>query len=174
MTGSRDGHKNRVYAAEAAVFPFESDLADHKAVQAYADKVVRSAKFKALWIEHHASEYTDPPSKIVVKMTRGHGARVYRNRTVLYRAPGRGALRHVPFIEIGERGMCTNLVLHEIAHLIACHDDGHGREFARVLLLLVRRFRPEDAPALLEQYKLRRIRYSKPATTAPAAQRAAS
>lgn len=186
--GHRDGHKNRIYAAENMTFSWTPDLANEKAVQAYCDKVVRSAKFKKLWTEAYAKDYhtaartfgATPPVKVIVKFTRGTGARVYRKRTVLYRARAtknfpRPTMHQVPYIEIGNRGKCSHVVLHELAHLLSPDDKGHGRDFARVFLALVRRFFPEQAPTLLAQYKQRRIRYSRtPSPATSTSQRAAS
>lgn len=157
MASLRNGHANRLYAAEADTFPWVPDLADEREVQAWCDKVVRSAKFKALWNEHHPKESweTPPPKRVIVKTARGTGSRTYTNVLTEHRG------QWLPYIVVGERGRCRWVVLHELTHIIDPVGSHHGRAFARIYLALIRRFLPESGPLLAEQFKAHGVRYSR-------------
>lgn len=163
MASLRDGRVNRLYASEQSVFEWEPDLDTEADVQAWCDKIVRSSKFKALWAEYHPD---DPPrrrgggapKRVLVKTTRGWGAHAYANSLAYHRG------QWLRYIEVGAKGRCRWVVLHELAHIID-PDCGHGRSFARIYLLLVRRFLPESAPALVVSFKEHRVKYTKPSHT---------
>lgn len=145
MPSLRDGCANRLYAAEWDAFrhvPW-TELSQSESL-AFARKVLRSAAVRKLWAEYNPGRGMMPP--VTVKITHGSGSRYFS---------------WLGEIRLGRDMLTRHIVLHEIAHAIARSDSGHGREFARVYLALVRRFLPADAPALLASYRSHRVRYTK-------------
>ena len=120
----RDVQRSKLYAAEKAVrdtIPERKfDPSNLDAVQAYVDKLQRSAWFKRRW-QHRP--------RIVVGHARGNAcASAWGSRLILLPRDKQWA-------------WCEIVILHEVAHCLTnWHPDGgaHGRDFARTFLELVR------------------------------------
>ncbi len=88
---------------------------DIREVRAYVDALVDSDDFQATW-----------PDVLVIECERrGSGA------TWSLACPSLSTIRLAELSQL--------IVLHEVAHICAPNDGGHGPEFARTFLTLVRR-----------------------------------
>lgn len=156
-----EGHRLRVYRAEnLAAHLHYVDLLDGslQAAQEYCDRICRSA----WWGRNYKPGPNVLPRVIVLRGRNGggaafRGAKVYRRYwhphirlgTAECTAAGRPAIAD-PWV-----------ILHELAHIMSGTDEsGHGREFARCLMLLVRRWLgPDAAAALREGYTVENVKY---------------
>lgn len=170
-------HRNRQYHAEHLArqkMPLPPLDGTQKAAQAYVDRITRSAWWRRTcppsWMGDnrdklgHIFDDSQPPQRIIVNRTRGRGGWAYAHLI-----PHRGKL--FPEIRLGghelEPGQPPAIanpwvLLHEVAHIMAMSADhqGHGREFARYFMLLVRRWLgPDAARALREAYAAAGVRY---------------
>jgi hypothetical protein len=164
-----EGKTIKVYRAEdlaALRLPAAELDGTLEAAQAYADKVTRSAHWKRncqLRLGVDGQRHT--PTKVHVTRSRGEGSWAGGLYTV------RG--RTYPRVHLGtKRGRLPGgvarpphiadpwVILHELAHIATPGDPGHGREFARVFLGLVRRFLgPESGKVLLAAYRAEQVKY---------------
>lgn len=171
----------RVYRAEwraAEVYPVRPLDGSLPTAQAYVDRITRSSWWRKncppSWmgdeVRNGYLDRTRPPRRIIVEESRGGGASAAYS-VKKYRG------KYFPFIRLGNkaRGSGYNLshrapirdpwvVLHEIAHIMACSADngerGHGREFARFYMMLVRRWLgPDAAWALRHAYATEGVKY---------------
>ena len=167
----------RAYRAEARAahaHPGTPLDGTERAAQTYVDRITRST-----WWQHNCppswlgddsdtTGYFDtsrPPRRVIVKATRGVGG--YAHVNVLYKHRG----RWFPQIRLGTRDHIHNgtpavadpwVILHELAHIMDAADDkhGHGRDFARFMLMLVRRWLgPAHAAALRAEFTTERVKY---------------
>jgi hypothetical protein len=176
--------KLRLYRAEwvaSTVHPVEPLDGTVKTAQAYVDRITRSAWWRKncppSWMgdeirERMLLDRSAPPRRIILHETRGGGA--YAG---YYVEKYRG--KYHPVIRLGNKARGVGLadhashyppiqdpwvILHEIAHIMCCSADngerGHGREFARFFLMLVRRWLgPDAARALREAYAAEKVKY---------------
>lgn len=170
---------NRQYAAEwLAENSHPADPLDGTvdATQQYVDRITRSAWWARTcppsWLgdqrdKAYIFDTTAPPQRILVTATRGTGGST-APELVQHRGRWMPAIR----LGTGERGADLApkppaigdpwVILHEIAHVMAFSSDhsGHGREFARSMLLLTRRWiGPEAAQVLREAYAAEGVKY---------------
>lgn len=166
-TERRPPARLRVYRAEdAAIAAHPVPLLDGSlaAAQAYADRITRSSWWRkncpASWMGDDARDSllideTRPPRRIIVTQRRGQSGGVAERMLFRYRG------RWLPHIGLGTGEPVSGrpaiadpwVILHEVAHIMAASADngerGHGREFARFYLLLVRRWLGRDAARAL-------------------------
>lgn len=171
IVADREGMRfsNRQYAAEWIVrhlHPVPRLDGTQKAAQQYVDRITRSAWWQrtcpASWLGDHNrhTRYFDdskPPRRVLVAATRGTGG-----STMYALVTHRGNL--MPEIRLGRDDGLKNpwIILHEMAHIMAmsAEHQGHGREFARFYLLLVRRWLgPDAAAALRAAYAQEKVKY---------------
>lgn len=167
--------KLRLYRAEwaaVAAHPAEPLDGTLKAAQAYADRITRSSWWRKncppSWMgderqHRYLLDCSKPPRRIIVEEGRGAGAWASGDWVALYRG------KHHPVIRLGNKVRGENhhppiqdpwVILHEIAHVATPDDNGHGREFARFYLLLVRRWLGQEAAAgLREAYAAEGVKY---------------
>jgi putative metallohydrolase (TIGR04338 family) len=153
-----EGRTLRVYRAEdlAALHCPAPELdGSLAAAQRYADKVTRSA-----WWSRNVGDGRN------ARLRESRGAGSAYSGLVRYRG------RYYHDIRLGtSHGRLDGtvrpthiadpwVVLHELAHAGSPEDPGHGREFARVFLGLVRRFLgPEAGTVLLAAYRQEGVKY---------------
>jgi len=120
MRRTRDSQRKKLYEAESVVLG--KNLPTMPEVEKYVAKVTRSD----WWKKHH--KYPTYP----VEVQDGRGCRAYAFGMTRMKFPKWS--RH------------EEVILHELAHLVV-HSHygyygaaGHGKEFAKILLLLVKRF----------------------------------
>lgn len=168
--------KLRVYRAEnAAAAVCDVPLLDgtHKAAQSYVDRITRSAWWRRTcppsWLgdssDNRWIDASAPPSRVIVKPPFGRSVGGHAGTKELRKYRG----KWYPHIGLGT-AECTPgrpaiadpwVILHELAHIMSAEtDNGHGREFARYLMLLVRRWLgPDAAAALRAAYAQERVKY---------------
>lgn len=174
--------KLRLYRAEwvaAEVHPAEPLDGTLKTAQAYVDRITRSSWWRKncppSWMgdevrDGYMFDTTRPPRRIIVHAHSRSGA--YAG---YYVEEYRG--KNHPVIRLGTKARGLSLgehvshyppiqdpwvILHEVAHIMACSDDkrGHGREFARYFLMLVGRWLGADAArALRAAYAQEGVKY---------------
>jgi hypothetical protein len=131
---SGSGH-GRLGRAQADVYAAEAETLDHlgivwprrRAAQAYLDHLLGSAWFGEQW----------PHFVACTIELRGDGAAWSTNHPLDAGGPGGRPTEGV--LLITRTSLTQPVVLHELAHLLAPVDAGHGPDFVAVHLTLVRR-----------------------------------
>lgn len=168
---------NRQYAAEwlaRTAHPLPQLDGSVSAAQAYVDRITRSVWWQKNCPPSWLGDQRDggvifddslPPRRILVKGIRGRGGYAI-NELVKYRGKWMPSIQFGTTQRQGEPGGPAIgdpwIVLHELAHVMAFATDheGHGREFARCYMLLVRRWLgPRAAAVLREAYAAERVKY---------------
>ena len=143
----RDTQRSKVYAAENEWRGIIGDraMADRIAAWAYIEKVERDSWFKR----------TYGPWKFRIKD--GRGTRIARG--------GYGTLN------LPRWSRSPGVMLHEIAHNVTgpgCRGGGHGWEFCRAMLALVRHFLGKEAHERLRAcFRSHRVKYKQPRVLTP-------
>jgi len=139
----RDSQRSRLYAAEAGLVMFRQEFETLEACQAYLLAVLCSRKFQGRWGRRSAA--------IVAKH---RGAACVPNGSSIIRLP-RWAWR-------------SDVILHELAHVLTPKDAGHGREYAACYLKLVAMFLgPSAEKNLREGYRREKVRWCKRRKVSP-------
>lgn len=161
MHRPRDSQRSKLYAAEDA-FCKRPDICDIEGgfdgideIQLYTGKLLASAWFHRRW----------PVPAIQVIDGRA------RRSPAAFRRRDRGDWQY--FIAIPRFARHEESVLHEIAHCCVYATkteplSGHGWQFAATLLDLIGRQMGADARrVLVDEFKVRRVRYRKPRQLSP-------
>jgi putative metallohydrolase (TIGR04338 family) len=134
ITPPRDSQRAKVYAAERTIRPLGRSFSSIEEIQGYVDRLVGSAWFRRRWGKR----------RITVERGRAGSSAM--------------AVSGPSVIQMPEWSWCEPVVLHEVAHLCTDrqHTEGfqrvaaHGREYAAILLILVRRQMGDDAWRMLK------------------------
>ena len=140
----RDNQRSKVYAAERILDTrtFLEEIPDFKDCEKLINKITKS--------RYVQNKYPRVPEKVDVIAKRSGGwsfANSSRN-----------------YIKLSKYGQRNWIVIHEVAHIVSkrtygIHIAGHGWQFAKVYLDLVRHFMGKDAHAALkESFKSHRVR----------------
>lgn len=162
MSRPTDSQRSKLYAAEnraeAQTFaaglwePLDGSL---EAAQAFAERVVRSRWWKA---NASANQRSAALHLTIERGDRGHGGGWARGRHIKLGAKPR---RHVKAGVVAPSPIASPpIILHELAHVGTPSGTGHGSEFARLLLGLLRRFvSPEVADAYRASFREGKVRH---------------
>jgi putative metallohydrolase (TIGR04338 family) len=142
MTKIRDTQRRKLYAAENVIRGTRFETVPE--IEDYIGKITRSV----WWKKHHRY----PLSTITV-----HDGRGRRNAC----ATG------MTDVKFPKWARCQEIILHELAHLVINSQFGysgaasHGCEFAKVLLLMVKRFMGrEDYLTMKARFKEYKVHYT--------------
>jgi putative metallohydrolase (TIGR04338 family) len=142
MSEMRDTQRSKLYRAEGVATG--KSFADIAEVRAYVEKINRSA----WWRSHHKFP------GIPIEVTDGRGRR-------------KACALGMRTIKLPKWARYEEVVLHELAHTIITSRFGyggapaHGREFAKMLLLMVRHFMgKDDYETLKTSFKIAGVKYA--------------
>lgn len=152
----RDSQRAKVYKADDVLKPFATPLPEVRDVKRFVRRVWSSKRVRQQY------PYATSPTRWV-----NHPPRVDDGRGC------RRALGGLSGITIPRWARKTDVVIHELAHVIVCRElgnetAGHGWQFCSVYLRLVLLFVGREAhDALKASFRQHRVRYTPPRKRAP-------
>ncbi len=166
MARERDSQRQKVYDAETRAFGgwLRSESMSVRESQAFVDRVLATK-----WIENQedwAGVLATIRRRGGVEIVPSHGGgnASFEPREI-GDGSGYGYIRiHRPSIALGVKARQKDVILHELAHLIAPRSAAaHGWQFCDIELRLVRHFLGKEAHDRLKaEFKAGKVRFTKP------------